>query len=396
MSLPKVSALIFALLLSAVSHWATPVMAEFPDSIKIRGDLKRARESFEQTKRGTVAFIGGSITQMNGYRPMVMQSLRERFPETEFSEINAGIASTCSHTGAFRLGRDVLAHKPDLLFVEFAVNDDQDAAHSLRNAVRGMEGILRQARSVPDLEIVVTHFVNPTMLKKVQSGDTPVSIEAHESVAKHYGVTTCNVAVELAKRITAGTITWQVYGGTHPKPAGNRVAADLIDRVLDKAMSATDTPRAKSRVLPDPLDSTSFFNGRLRPQELVQLGDGWRYHVPKWDDLPGSFRSQFAEKSLAIATEPNAELSFETNATAVGLYVLAGPDAGAIEYSVDDGAFERVDLYHRFSKGLHYPRTVVLRSGMDDKKKKITIRVSEVSNDASQGHAVRILQFVES
>ncbi|MEO1529998.1 MAG: SGNH/GDSL hydrolase family protein [Planctomycetota bacterium] len=377
-----------------VSFAAQIAFAELPSAIKFRGDLQHSRQTFEKSKRGTVAFIGGSITQMNGYRPMVMESLKRRFPDTEFTEINAGISSTCSHTGAFRLGRDVLSKKPDLLFVEFAVNDDQDAAHSLEDGIRGMEGVIRQAREVPGLDLVMTHFVNPSMLKTVQDGGTPISIKAHESVAERYNVSTCNVAIELARRMTEGSMTWNVYGGTHPKPAGNRVAADLVDRVLDQAWEKPGSPTALA--LPEPLDETSFSNGRFRPQQQVQLGDGWRYEVPDWKSLPGSFRDQFAGKSLSVAVDPGAELHFKTGATAVGLYVLAGPDAGAVECSIDGGPFQRVDLYHRYSKGLHYPRTVVLRSGMKPGEKTVTIRVSETKNDASKGHAVRILQFAES
>ena len=33
----------------------------------------------------------------------------------------------------------------------------------------------------------MTHFVNP-MLKQIQGGKTPLSIEAHEDVLKHYRV----------------------------------------------------------------------------------------------------------------------------------------------------------------------------------------------------------------
>ena len=50
-----------------------------------------------------MAFIGGSITEMNGYRPMVCDILEQRFPMTAFTFTDAGIASTCSTTGAFRL-----------------------------------------------------------------------------------------------------------------------------------------------------------------------------------------------------------------------------------------------------------------------------------------------------
>ena len=97
--------------------------------ICLRGSLANARLQFERAKKGHVAFIGGSITEMEGYRPMVCGILKRRFPNTEFVFTAAGIASTCSTTGAFRLQSDVLSKGPvDLFFIEFAVNDDQDCA----------------------------------------------------------------------------------------------------------------------------------------------------------------------------------------------------------------------------------------------------------------------------
>ena len=99
-------------------------------NITLRGNLLNSMTVFEKSQKGRVAFMGGSITEMDGYRPMVMEFLKSRFLETEFEFINAGISSTCSTTGAFRLERDVLSKGPiDLFFLEFAVNDDQDAGH---------------------------------------------------------------------------------------------------------------------------------------------------------------------------------------------------------------------------------------------------------------------------
>ena len=147
------------------------------ENVTIRGSFDNSRFSFESKMEGTVAFMGGSITEMNGYRPMLMEFLKNRFPETEFSFINAGISSTCSTTGAFRLQRDVLSKGPiDLFFLEFAVNDDQDAGHSYDECIRGMEGIIRQVRNTnPSTDIVVTYFVNPKMLKQIQEGKKPVA-----------------------------------------------------------------------------------------------------------------------------------------------------------------------------------------------------------------------------
>ena len=66
---------------------------------------------------------------------------------------------------AFRLQSDVLAGgRVDLLIVEFAVNDDQDAAHARRECIRGMEGIVRHLRKVQSqADGLMVHYVNPEM-----------------------------------------------------------------------------------------------------------------------------------------------------------------------------------------------------------------------------------------
>ena len=118
------------------------IAAEPNRNVIARGSYANSQCQFERNKTGRVAFMGGSITQMNGYRPMVASLLQKRFPETTFTFTPAGISSTCSTTGAFRLATDVLAKGPvDLFFIEFAVNDDQDAGHSSQECVRGMEGL---------------------------------------------------------------------------------------------------------------------------------------------------------------------------------------------------------------------------------------------------------------
>ena len=189
-------------------------------NVSARGTLGNSRFRFEREKRGHVAFIGGSITEMNGYRPMVCRDLEKRFPGTKFTFTAAGIASTCSTTGAFRLREDVLTRGPvDLFFIEYAVNDDGDAGHARRECIRGMEGIVRQVRRHnPNADMVITHFVSPRLLSQLQSGRTPLSIRAHEDVARHYDIATIHLAKEIAEQITAGKITWRKFGGTHLIP----------------------------------------------------------------------------------------------------------------------------------------------------------------------------------
>ena len=365
-------------------------------NICFRGSLANARLQFERAKKGHVAFIGGSITEMEGYRPMVCGILKRRFPGTDFVFTAAGISSTCSTTGAFRLQSDVLSKgQVDLFFIEFAVNDDQDAHHTRRECIRGLEGILRQARRHnPQMDIVITYFVNPGMIDAYRAGQVPLSIASHEEVARHYGVSTIHLAKEVTERIAAGELTWEKFGGVHPAPLGNAICAGMIDELMSRAWGA---PLAAGTAMvdypmPQPLDPLCYANGRFVDPKEAAVKQGWRLAVPVWKDLQGSTRSRFAQIPMLCANEPGAELTLKFSGTAVGAYIVAGPDAGVVEARVDSQEPTEVNLLHAFSKGLHYPRTVMLGTDLPPGPHTLALRISPKTQGS--GHAMRIVQFV--
>jgi lysophospholipase L1-like esterase len=368
----------------------------FGEYVRARGSIDNSRLKFAKEKTGRVAFIGGSITEMDGYRPMVCELLKKRFPGAQFTFIDAGISSTCSTTGAFRLAADVLGDDPpDLLFVEFAVNDDQDAGHTREECIRGLEGIVRHARAKnPNMDIVVTYFVNEGMLKTLQEGKTPLTIAAHEAVAKHYGVPTIDLAGEVAEEITAGKLTWEKYGGVHPARFGNAICAAMIDELFSRAWAdaAKDSGPVKHTMPAQPLDAGNYERGRFIDPKEAKAGAGWKLGVPDWASLPGAKRERFTSIPMLCATAVGSEATLEFEGTAVGAYVVAGPDAGVVQAGIDGGPLQSMDLYHRFSQGLHYPRTVMLGTDLKPGKHTLTIRIADASHSA--GHAMRIMQFV--
>jgi lysophospholipase L1-like esterase len=398
---PMFNRLLVPCLLASLFVGPTTSKAAEPNrNIIRRGSYTNSQIKFEREQKGHVAFIGGSITEMNGYRPLVCEDLQKRYPDTEFTFTAAGISSTCSTTGAFRLNRDVLSKGPvDLFFIEFAVNDDQDAGHARRECIRGMEGIIRQCRSHnPNMDIVVTFFVNPGMLEMLQHDKTPVSMESHSAVLEHYEVSTIHLAREAADRITAGSLTWKEYGGTHPKPPGNRIGADMIKTLLGDAWSKPLATSAKLTVHPMPegsLDKGSYSNGHFQALETASTdsGCGWKVHTPDWKNIPGGKRARFTNIPLLCATEPGSETTVNFNGQAIGAYVVAGPDAGIVEANIDGGAFKKVDLFHRFSKGLHYPRTVMFATDLSADDHVLKLRISKDKNKDSRGHSARIIQF---
>lgn len=366
--------------------------------ITLRGDLHNSFLRFAKQKKGHVAFLGGSITYMEGYRPRIMKWLQQRFPDTEFQFTNAGISSTCSNTGAFRLQRDVLSKgSVDLLFVEFAVNDDQDAGHNDAGCIQGMEGVIAHTRQHnPQADIVMTHFVNPGMLQTLAAGKEILSASQHERVARRYQVPSVYLSKAVAERIDAGSLTWKQFGGTHPGPAGAQLAADLVAMVLDEGWRDLDIASltATDHATPDkPILSMSYSNGTFVLPETVDEQSGWQLSIPEWKNIRGSKRERFLNRPMLHSTQPDATVELTFSGTAVGAFVVAGPDAGQLDYCIDGGDWKTVELFHHYSKGLHYPRTVMFEPVLSAGKHHLKVRVSASSHPKSAGTAARMIGF---
>jgi len=393
----KIATLILCALTAAVSAFA---LKPHPNLLQ-RGNFDNCRLVFEKEKKGHVAFMGGSITEMNGYRPILWEWLQKRFPKTEFTFTNAGISSTCSTTGAFRLQRDVLDHGPvDLFFVEFAVNDDQDAGHSREAAQRGMEGILRHLRSHnPNADVIVTYFVNPGMLKQLQEGKQPLPMAAHQEVLDHYGVSAVHLAKELADRIEAGTFTWSKFGGTHPKKPGNQLAADLAVSMLENSWISLGRKRPLAKkAVPHPVPEKlfnphSYIKGRFLSPEKAKLEGGWKWSEPEWKKLSGGKRGRYLGKPLLHSEKPGSTAKLDFEGSAIGAFVLAGPDAGILEFDIDGKIKGTVTLGHRYSRGLHYPRSVMFAHDLKPGNHTISLTLSEKGKAKGKTSAARILQF---
>ena len=80
----------------------------------------RAKKAGEEVRIG---YRRGSVTGQQGLGVKTLAHVQQAWPQAKFSEINAAIGGTGSDLGVFRLKQDVLDQRPDLLFVEFAVND---------------------------------------------------------------------------------------------------------------------------------------------------------------------------------------------------------------------------------------------------------------------------------
>jgi hypothetical protein len=143
-----------------------------------------------------------------------------------------------------------------------------------------------------------------------------------------------------------------------------------------------------------PLDPNHYGAGRFLDPGKAVAGTGWKLETPDWKKLAGTCRERFRTVPMLCATEPGIELTLTFTGRAVGAYVVAGPDAGTVETALDGGPFTSVDLYHPFSRNLHYPRTVVFAADLEPGQHTLKLRLAPQKNKDSSGHAVRIIQFV--
>jgi hypothetical protein len=211
-------------------------------------------------------------------------------------------------------------------------------------------------------------------------------------VARHYNVSSIDLPAEVSDRIADGTMTWDTWGGTHPGPAGNAHAAKLVCEILATAMNS-ELETAAEAALPEPLLASSFDGGCFLDPQQVRVRDGWLHSVPEWGGIAGSQRERFSQETLFHGTMPGAVLTFEFTGRAVGAYLLAGPDAGRLEIRIDQGPWTTVELFHNYSAGLHYPRTVMFASDLPTGPHSVEVRIANEHHENSKGTAARILAF---
>jgi len=386
---------IFAVILIAASNLSAQQLVSKSYHTH-RDDLNNSFLKFKIEKVGRVVFLGGSITFNTGWRDSVCSFLQNNFPETKFDFINAGIPSMGSTPGAFRFEKDVLKNgKVDLLFVEAAVNDDTNSTEP-SEIVKGMEGIVRHAKTANSFcDIVVMHFVDPVKIEMYNKGEIPEVIQLHEKVAKHYNISTINLAKEVTERITAGEFDWaNDFKDLHPSPFGQNIYYQSMKQFLtDELIDNSGEVKTTANKMPEPLDKYSYSNGILIKPNPPKAIKGWKFEE-NWNPANGKgTRADYIDVPMLVGEYPGKIIKFQFEGNAVGIAVAAGPDAGIIEYSVDESKWKKQDLFTQWSKNLYLPWFYTLDSGLKNKKHTLQIRLTNDKNPESAGTKCIIRYF---
>jgi len=225
------------------------------------GDPARLYSVLAKARRGEpicVAAIGGSITAggkntkdpERRYVRQVAAWFEKTFPGLKVRFVNAGIGATNSGYGALRVQRDVIAHQPDLVIVEYAVNDFTGA--QMEDCY---EGVLRQLLSSSTNRAVIELFFMHKDGNNAQAGQT--------TLGKHYGLPMISFRDAVWPELQAGTIKWEtIYDDVvHPNNEGHDIASELLRSSLNAALAklpVKDSDLPAIAPVPAPLNSNTY------------------------------------------------------------------------------------------------------------------------------------------
>lgn len=328
------------------------------------GDMTRMSDVFQKAQNGediTVAYIGGSITEgynagtTEFYAKTCTDLLQGYFPDITVTGVNAGISGTPSLLGNLRLERDVLSADPDIVFVEFAVNDGQEADY--KNAYESLvRTLLTQEK---DIAVVLLFTV-------LDSGYT---CQEHMSkIGANYDLPMISVHDSVYEEIEAERMTWQDYSNdqSHPNAYGHKCITDFVDNYYQKVLPVVaENVGEVSKELPDPVFSAKYMNMHYMDSATM---DGVELDGFEQYDTHGSFHNG---------------------------WMYRGTDGGSMKFTVDCSVLEMVFKANNSDK---YGTADIYVDG--EKVKSVVSNMSDgwnnpvtaylIDNDSSAEHTVEI------
>ena len=157
--------------------------------------LKKKTQDNPGTRTPMIAFIGTSITQgcfevyedngrirtifdaRSGYPEKIKEILQVLYPEAPVSIINSGVNGSGVRAGVEILKRDVIGYNPDLLIVDFALNDSMGGLEGIDGYKDALREIFAEARKAN----IETIFMTPNMMNTHRSRVTPDGMYAELS-----------------------------------------------------------------------------------------------------------------------------------------------------------------------------------------------------------------------
>ncbi|MBD7914689.1 SGNH/GDSL hydrolase family protein [Clostridium sp. Sa3CUN1] len=241
------------------------------NSLVSKGDIKRIANLIDKAERGqdiTIAFLGGSITQgcnatkkENCYVNRTYSWFKNTFKDINIKCINAGVGATGSIIGVHRVEKQVLAYNPDIIFIDFAVNDKNNIYDKI-----AYESLIRRILSTENQPAIIEVFMSNFDGSNVQ--------EQQIEIGKKYKISMISFRDTVQKEIENGKIKWEdvATDEVHPNDYGHFIISELLINFI-KNVSQYSRNEVENKIieLGSPIFGENYINGEIKNNKEVNI-----------------------------------------------------------------------------------------------------------------------------
>ncbi|MGC4100348.1 SGNH/GDSL hydrolase family protein [Ferruginibacter sp.] len=346
-----------------------------------RGGLPNFFAKIKAGKPVKIAFLGGSITRAgNGYRDQIQTWFKAQYPAVQFEEIMAAVSGTGSDFGACRVKKQVIDHQPDLVFVEFAVNDNRVPMLFVRERI---EGIVRQIwKAGKHTDICFIYTFAAENLPLLQQHIFPTSVTAMETIADHYNIPSIHMGLAVIEEIDKGKLLMSgkreeqtsvplfSIDGVHPLPeTGHKIYTQVLSKYL---LMMQDNIAAVKHVLPEAVEKNNWSNAGMISfnKRSARFTGAWN----QVDSITKGKEYYPLQPQVYATAAADASLTVKFKGTRFGLADIMGPGTAAIEITIDDQQPRVINRFDAFST--YYRLNYFIISNLKKGKHKATIRLA--------------------
>lgn len=295
--------------------------------VRLANVMKKAQNGEEIT----VAYIGGSITQGSSagddlcYARLTTNWIQETFPEAKVNYVRAGIGATGSYIGVHRVDRDVLSFNPDLVFVEFLVNDTTE--NTDRN-VNSYDSLLQKIWNYESSPAIVT-------IAMTQENGTSF-VDYVLPIVQKYDLPMISYKNAIMDVIEKGYIKWSDISNDniHPNVEGHAALTQLITAYLSDVLADIDSISGAESDLSEPYTENKYANASLVAygDERITECEGFQGSENSFGNIPGFWRATANDGHFG----ENDKLTFTVEAKNIGiLYGRLVGGGGTFTVTVD-------------------------------------------------------------
>lgn len=357
--LKKKMILIGVLLASVVSWGGTMHDPSVPEELRMRKGLSNFFQKINTEKEVRVAYLGGSITKAEGWRVKSFAWLEAQYPTVDFVHINAAVGGTGADYGVCRVEKEVLQHKPDLVFVEYRVNGGGD------HPELAYEGVIRRIwEADPTIDICYVYTIGQWMLEPISNGKQYHWGAMMETLANHYGIPSIDLGVEVAKRWKAGTLSfkspvreegklWFTKDPCHPTDEGADLYRDIVARSFIQLSQLPIQPGPHA--FPAELHKNHYHKAKYQPITSAKLKGAWESVDRKNDAIytNNEFRTNVMLDEAVKTAQEGDSFTVEWDGPYIVFTHIPQKKGIKVEVSVDGQPAKKFSFEQRKGKTLY-------------------------------------------